>query len=154
MTKNEQAARLVGKKALTQCYLNGLAVGALLDTGAQVSMIDREWKDKYLPDIDIKPLTEIIEDEEELALYAVNGDPLPFEGWVAIIVNLPGNEDPNLSISVPFLVSSFTLERPLLRFNVLEEVIHSQPEKPIPLLHSSLSSVEQFQYMPKKQRIL
>lgn len=105
VTKNEQVARLVGKKVLTQCYLNSLAMSVLLDTGAQVSMIDREWKNKYLPDSDIRPLAEIIEDEEELAVYAVNGDPLPFDVWVAITGNLPGNEDPNLSISVPFLVS-------------------------------------------------
>lgn len=91
-------------------------------------MIDREWKDKYLPDTDIRPLAEIIEDEEELVMYPVNGHPLPFDGRVAITGNLPGNEDPNLSISVPFLVSSFTLERPLLGFNVLEKVIQGQPE--------------------------
>lgn len=33
-------AKLVGRKALTYCNLNGLAVTALLDTGAQVSMIE------------------------------------------------------------------------------------------------------------------
>ena len=97
-------------------------------------MIDREWKYKYLPDTDIRPLAEIIEDEEEHAVNAVNGEPLPFDGWVTITVNLPGNKVPNLFISVPFLVSSFILERPLLGFNVLEEVIQGQPEKRIPLL--------------------
>lgn len=42
--KSERLAKLIGKKALTQCNLNGLAVSALLDTGAQVSIIDKEWK--------------------------------------------------------------------------------------------------------------
>ena len=81
--KNENVARLIGRKALTQCNLIGLAVSAMCDTGAQISMIDCIWKDKYLPDLDIRPLIEIINDDEELEVYAVNGDLTPFVGWVA-----------------------------------------------------------------------
>ncbi|KAI3369399.1 hypothetical protein L3Q82_007472 [Scortum barcoo] len=109
-------------------------VTALLDTGAQVSMIDRDWKSKYLPDTTVRSLSEIIDNEEELKIYAVNGDIVLFDGWVALIVNLQGNEDPSLSITVPFLVSSLVLERPLLGFNVLEEMIKEQPEKLITTL--------------------
>ena len=137
-SKSECIAKLVGRRALTHCYLNGLAVTALLDTGAQVSMIDRDWRNKYLPDITVRPLSEIAGDEEELTVYAVNGEVLPFDGWVALAVNLKGNENPNLSITVPFLVSSLVLERPLLGFNVLEVMIQEQPEKLIPTLTSLL----------------
>ncbi|KAJ8007710.1 hypothetical protein DPEC_G00096990 [Dallia pectoralis] len=97
-------------------------------------MIDRDWKSKYLPDTSVRPLSDIIGDEDELRVYAVNGDVLPFDGWVALTVNLMGNEDPSLSITVPFLVSSLALERPLLGFNVLEEMIQEQPEKLISTL--------------------
>ncbi|KAJ8007769.1 hypothetical protein DPEC_G00097640 [Dallia pectoralis] len=97
-------------------------------------MIDRDWKSKYLPDTSVRPLSDIIGDEDELRVYAVNGDVLPFDGWVALTVNLMGNEDPSLSITVPFLVSSLALERPLLGFNVLEEIIQEQPEKLISTL--------------------
>lgn len=83
---------------------------------------------------------EIIDDEEELKIYAVNGDVLPFDGWVALTVNLMGNEDPSLSIAVPFLLTSLVLERPLLGFNVLEEMIQEQPEKLIPTLIGLLSN--------------
>lgn len=133
-SRGECLAKLIGRKAITQCNLNGLAVSALLDTGAQVSMIDREWKNKYLPGTTIRPLSEIITSEEEFKVCAVNGESLPFDGWVAITVNLIGNENPNLSVTVPFLVSSLPLERPLLGFNVLEEVVREQPEKLIPTL--------------------
>ncbi|XP_024866748.1 uncharacterized protein LOC112451498 [Kryptolebias marmoratus] len=78
--RNEQVARLIGRKALIQCYL------------------------------------------------------IPFDAWVAITVNLPGNEDPNLPIGVPFLVSILPIERPLLGFNVVEELILGQPNKLIPTL--------------------
>ena len=97
-------------------------------------MINRAWKDQYLPDLDIHPVSEIIEEIEELKVFAVNGDLVPFDGWVAIKINLPGNEDPSLSISVPFLVSTLPLERPLLGFNVLEQLISSQPERLVPVL--------------------
>lgn len=103
-------------------------VSALLDTGAQVSMIDRDWKSKYLPDTPVRPLSDMIGDEEEFKVYAVNGDALPFDGWVSLTVNLVGNENPSLSITVPFLVSSLALQRPLLGFSVLEEMIQEQPE--------------------------
>ncbi len=66
----------------------------------------RDWKSRYLLDTPVRPLSEIIGEEDELRVYAVNGDALPFDGWVALTVNLMGNEDPNLSITEPFLVSS------------------------------------------------
>ncbi|KAJ3606048.1 hypothetical protein NHX12_028091 [Muraenolepis orangiensis] len=74
-------------------------------------------------------MSEIIEDLNELKVYAVNGELIPFDGWVAIMTNLPGNEEPSLSISVPFLVTSLAMERPLVGFNVLEEIIQGQPER-------------------------
>ena len=46
----------------------------------------------------------------------------------AITVNLPENEDPSLLINVTFLVSSLRLERPLLGFNVLQELVQGTPE--------------------------
>lgn len=86
---NEPIAKLIGKKALTKCFLNGLAVSALVDTGAQVSIVDHFWKETYLPDLDIRALYELMEDEERLKVYAVNGDLIPFDGWVGITVKTP-----------------------------------------------------------------
>ncbi len=42
-----------------------------------------------------------MEDKKQLEVYAVNGELIPFDGWVIITVNLPGNEDPNLSMYPP-----------------------------------------------------
>lgn len=63
----------------------------LLDTGAQVSMVDRDWKNKYIPDTPVMPLNEIIGEDEELEVFAVNGEALPFDGCVALTVNLKGS---------------------------------------------------------------
>lgn len=139
-TKKETIVKLIGKKALAQCNLNGLAVTALLDTGAQVSMIDRTWKDKYLPAVEVRPLAELMGMSEKLEVYAVNGELIPFDGWSVITVNLQGNDNPDLSINVPFLVIHIPIERPLLGFNVVEELIQGQPERLVPTLVSLLSS--------------
>lgn len=67
-------------------------------------------------------------------MYAVTGEPFPFEGWISITINLPGNEDANLPISAPFLISRLNMERPLLGFNVLEQLIEGQPEQLAPTM--------------------
>lgn len=78
---NEQITKLICRKALTKYILNALAVTALVDNMAQVSIIDRSWKD--LPDLDIQPLSELkehLEDGKNLEVYAANGELMHFEG--------------------------------------------------------------------------
>lgn len=81
---------------------------ALLNSGAQVSIIDRLWKQRYLPQQEVRPFCELLGDSE-LDLTAANGEPIPYDRWVELTFNLPGNDDPNLAIRVPFLVSSVNL---------------------------------------------
>ncbi len=57
----DRVAQLIGKKAILKCHINGFAVPALLDTGAQVSIIDTNWKSKYLPEQALRPLSDIID---------------------------------------------------------------------------------------------
>lgn len=139
VAKAKAVASLIGKKALVQSYLNGLAVTSLLDSGSQVSIVSRAWKEEYLPDLSIHSVSEIL-GEEELKVIAANGSLIPYDGWIAITVNLPGNLDPNLSISVPFLISSYPMDRPLIGFNVLEVLICGKPGRLMPVLASLLSN--------------
>lgn len=53
----------------------------------------------------MRPLSELMGAEGGLDVYAVNGDTIPFDGWVEVTVNILWNDSPNLSIQVPFLVS-------------------------------------------------
>lgn len=59
-------------------------------------------------------------------VFAANGGAIPYDGWVEVTVNLPGNDDPNLSIKVLLLVSRADLLRTLLGFNVIQELIQGQ----------------------------
>ncbi|KAL3972968.1 pleiotrophin [Sarotherodon galilaeus] len=124
----EKVAPLIGRKSLLKCSMNGYAVTAMLDTGANVSIIDHAWKNKYLPEKEIHPLSELM--DEELSVTAVTGEAVPYDGWMEVVVNLQGNNDPDLSIRVPFLVSRLDLERPLVGFNVIQELIKSNESRP------------------------
>lgn len=124
----EKVAPLIGRKSLLKCSMNGYAVTAMLDTGANVSIIDHTWKNKYLPEKEIRPLSELM--DEELSVTAVTGEAVPYDGWMEVVVNLQGNNDPDLSIRVPFLVSRLDLERPLVGFNVIQELIKSNESRP------------------------
>lgn len=73
-------------------------------------------------------------------MYGVNEYLIPFEGWTVIIINLHGNDNPKLFINVPFLVSHMPLERPILGFSVVKELIEGRPEHLAPTLISLLSS--------------
>ena len=119
---SQRVAKLIGKKCLLKCNLSGYAVTVLLDSGAQVSIIDKQWKQEYLPQQEVRPLSELI-GSRPLDLTAANGGQIPYDGWVELTFNLPGNEDPKLAIRVPFLVSRTSLVRPILGFNVIEELI-------------------------------
>ncbi|XP_073805423.1 uncharacterized protein [Danio rerio] len=128
-SSQNRVAELIGSKCLLKCNINGYAVSALLDTGAQVSIIDQAWKRTYLPDQHLRPLSDIM-GSKPLHVLAVNGDVLPFDGWVEATVNLPGNSDPQLAVQVPFLVGKMALERPLLGFNVIEQLVKGQTNGP------------------------
>lgn len=82
----------------------------------------------------MRPLSEIIEEMDELKVCAVNGEAIPFDGLIPIMINLPGGEDPSLSISTPVLISTLPMDKPLIGFNVLEQMIEGQPERLIPTL--------------------
>ncbi|XP_067334566.1 uncharacterized protein [Channa argus] len=118
----ETVAQLVGRKCRIKCYIHNYAVDCLLDTGAQVSLLDRQWIKTYLPDHQLRPLAELI-GKKDLSVLAVNGQPLPYDGWIGVVVSLPDNSDPDLSIQVPFLVSSVPLDAPLIGFNVIEQLV-------------------------------
>ena len=114
-------APLVGKKSLLKCFIGGYPATVLFDSGSQVSIIDQQWTNTHIPNYIVRPLSELL--EEELGVYAITGHAIPYIGWVELTVNLAGNEDPNLTIQAPFLVSQLPLPQPLLGANVPEEII-------------------------------
>lgn len=48
----ERVAQLIRKRCLLKCIMNGYAVTALFDTGAQVSLIDQTWRQKIRAELE------------------------------------------------------------------------------------------------------
>lgn len=74
---SQRVVKLIGNKCLLKCILSGYIMTVLLDSGAQVSIIDKSWKHKYLPQKEVRPLSELI-GSRLLDLTAANGgaDPI------------------------------------------------------------------------------
>lgn len=115
---------LVGKKSTLKCLISGYPVTVLFDSGSQVSIVDRQWAKKYITNHPVRPLRELMDDE--LEVFAVNGQTVPYDGWVELTVTLAGHEDPNLTVKAPFLVSQLPLPQPLVGANVLGVIIQRQ----------------------------
>lgn len=120
--KQQQAAKLVGKKCLVRASLGGVSTTVLWDTGSQVSIVGANWKRKYLPDAEARPVEELLEDEA-LDLSAANGTDIPYEGWIGIEFTLTKDAASGMSdkpVLVPLLISNSDFECPVIKFNVIE----------------------------------
>lgn len=94
VNKHSPVTSLVGKQCLVTCYLNGHKTEALWDTGSQVCIVDRQWKNQYIPGVKVREASEVTEATDNLNLVAANSSSMPYEGWVEITFNLapPANK--------------------------------------------------------------
>jgi len=100
--------------------INGVEADFLWDTGAQVSIISRSWLKRCLPGCEIRDMTELL-GMDGLNLKAANGTDLPYEGWVELTFNIVEDNVDN-TVNVPLLVAKDSLDMPIVRFNVIEEI--------------------------------
>ncbi len=103
------------------CTFNGKGTIALWDSGAQVCVISKEWWRKNLPGVKLRPLKDLLDDDIELK--AANGTPIPYEGWIAIDLEISLDGKTAVHLLVPFLITVNSLAEPLIGYNVIEEVI-------------------------------
>lgn len=142
--KRKRVAQLVGKKCLVWCKINEYKTQALWDTGAQVSIMSEIWKSANLPDVKINPISDLLNKDELLDLRAVNGSEIPFQGWVEVNLSLcdpKGKATGSDEVLVPVLVSRDIMQKPIIGFNAIEELIRQNPTQSsdrVALLRSSL----------------
>lgn len=81
-------------------------------------------KRQYLPDVEVRPVEELIE-EGVLDLSAANGTDIPYEGWMGVEFALSKNAVAGISekpVLFPILVAIGDLGHPIISFNVVEEL--------------------------------
>lgn len=76
------------------------------------------------PNYPIRPLQELV--VEDFQVCTINGQVVPYEGWVELTVILSGHDDPNLTVQAPFIVSKIPLTQPLIGANVVGTIIERQ----------------------------
>ena len=61
---------------------------------------------------------------DDLDLPAANGTVIPYKGWAEINLNIdPTKENSEFQMHVPFLVTSETLDYPIVGYNEIQEII-------------------------------
>lgn len=142
--KQRQTAKLVGKRCLVRASLGGVDTVVLWDTGSQVSIVGTNWRKTYLPHAEVRPVKELLEDGA-LELPAANGTSIPYEGWIEIEFSLSKNAVAGMSnrpVQVPILIASSDIERPIIGFNVIEELALRSDAR----LHPARSHGEQIMF--------
>ena len=90
---------LVGERCLVKAKIEGRKVTALWDTGSQVSLISSSWLKKNVPHVEVKNLSEIL--DQEVILEGVSGKKIPYTGYTLLNFQLGAT-----TLNVPFLVTS------------------------------------------------
>lgn len=132
--KQERTAKLVGRRCLVQGSVGGVDTTVLWDTGSQVSIVGAGWKRKHLPDVEVRPVEELLE-QGVLDLVAAHGTEIPYEGWIGVNFNFSPKETLGMidkPVLVHILVTSSSLERPIIGFNVIEELALRKDADQIP----------------------
>ena len=73
----------MGKQCLVNCKLDGVAVEALWDSGAQATVINEAWRAEHLPHTVLRSIEELL-GPEPLTGLAANRTEIPFNGWVEV----------------------------------------------------------------------
>ena len=113
-TNPDSWARLVGRTNTAPIYLEGHLVTGLLDTGSQLSMINKLFCDQH--NLEIQPLLKLVDCD------AVNGTQIEYEGFVELNFQVPGrnfSEDHLFLVvppieyheEIPAIVGTYVLDR-------------------------------------------
>ena len=132
-----KVSKLAGRKCLINCKLNGVKLPALFYTGAQVSIISLRQLRKHFPSVEVQDIKDFLESTVDLELTTANGTKLPYSGWVKIDFELI-NSGVNLTnvLEVPMLVTEFSLDQPIIGYNVIGEMVknnNAPDEQNLPL---------------------
>ena len=137
----QKIVKLIGEKCLISCFLQGTKTQALLDTGAQVSIILTSLLNDNFPEIEISNVSKLLGSETALDLKTATGSTLPYNGYVVLSFSL--QEGTGNDLKVPMLVTDANIDNAIIGYNVLEEIISN----------SSHNSVDFLRWFPSKKSL-
>lgn len=126
--KRQCIAQLIGRRCMVSCAIDGVPVQMLFDSGAQVTIVGREWVEKALPHVKIQPLETLLTDGP-LEVSAANGTDVPFNGWMDVTLEILSASQGSVAVQVPMLVGQNCVGCPLLGSNDMAEMITGHSEQ-------------------------
>ena len=123
--EKKTVAKLTGSKCLRHCHMNGVESAVLLDTGAQVSIVSKQFVDVNFPSLQVKEIRELLGQNDKLNLAAASGTSIPYTWWIDICLRFGNEQQKSTEISVPFLVTEADIDYPIIGYNVIVEVINN-----------------------------
>ncbi|CAB4038892.1 Retrovirus-related Pol poly from transposon [Paramuricea clavata] len=120
-SQQNKLVQIIGRKYIVLGKLDNKEVNVLWDTGAQVSMVSKRFLRQSHPIKQIRSLSELV--ETDLKLTAANGSVIPYIGWVELAFILSSK---NNQVRVPCLVTTETIEYPIIGYNVIEEIVTNE----------------------------
>ena len=104
-----------------------------------MSVVSKTWQETHLPGARIRSIAELLGEDKELNLQAMNGTDIPYVGWIDVKFKLSSMEsDESEGIRVPMLVGQSEQEHPIIGFNVIEEVLKEHDQTPRLVIHEKM----------------
>ena len=121
-------AKIVGEKCVMQCELSGVPPSVWLDTGAQVSIVEKYLLENFI-NAEIKAVSETLGGHDSLRMQWGNNSKIPFAGFAILQLQF-GDGKFGSKVDVPFLEATDHLQHPIVGFNVVKVkvIAESQPE--------------------------
>ena len=134
-SQQSKVVPLVGKRCTVDCLLNEKQVEALWDTGAQCSIIPNSLVNSLFEKPYIWPISGLLDDSDYLKLTAANWSAIPYDGCIEVELSLMSDET-SKKIQVPLLVTSDSLDCPIIGYNVIDEFVTQQSNCNDPVIQS------------------
>ena len=117
--------RLVGERPVVNIFLDNVGLNGLWDTGAMVSVMSSQFLKDNFPNVEVRPLEEIV-GKRGLEVNVANQGALSIKG-VAIMEF--GVEEGQGLFKIPFLITGDTLTNTIIGYNTIEHLATNFGEK-------------------------
>ena len=125
---------LVGVKPVAKLFLNGTEIDGLWDTGAQVSMMSKDFLQLNFPGVEVQPVRDFIM-QETLKVKAANQTELELDGIAVLDF---GTESENSLFQIPFLITPEKLSTAIIGYNAIEELVLNHKNVDLPVVVSTI----------------
>ena len=125
---------LVGVKPVAKLFLNGTEIDGLWDTGAQVSMMSKDFLQLNFPGVEVQPVRDFIQ-QETLKVKAANQTELELDGIAVLDF---GTKSESSLFQIPFLITPEKLSTAIIGYNTIEELVLNHKNVDLPVVVSTI----------------